>query len=302
MAKIGRTAGNGRFKRTLQTVHLWMGLLLAIPIIVIGLSGSALLLQREILAYSVPAASADGEHAPLMQMIAAAEKAAPENTTPQKHRAVAIRGRADDDQFRHQRTAAAHACPCRPGVAGRAWNGARDKPRPDTRFPDQGARVPAAARADRLSDRRLDGGRDDVHGGERHRAVVAAQRHVEPCVLDQKGRAGPAIPSRIPPCRGLLGIDHPARDGRERTLSRLSRDVPRSRSRPCCRPETISIADEREYAGGPSPMHADGAVAAALAAVPDTRAINVQLPPNPDLPLSCISRRRHSGPSCHRSW
>jgi uncharacterized iron-regulated membrane protein len=82
MAKVGRTAGSGRFKRTLQTVHLWMGLLLAIPIIVIGLSGSALLLQREILAYQIPAATADGERHPLARMIAAAQTAAPENTTP----------------------------------------------------------------------------------------------------------------------------------------------------------------------------------------------------------------------------
>ena len=42
---------------------------------------------------------------------------------------------------------------------------------------------------------------------------------------------------------------------------------------------------DKKYAGGPAPMHADGAVAAALAAVPNTRAINVQLPPNPDLPF-----------------
>jgi uncharacterized iron-regulated membrane protein len=68
-------------KRLLQTVHLWMGLLLALPIIVIGLSGSALLLQREILAYSVPGASTEGEHAKLAEVIASAQSVAPENAT-----------------------------------------------------------------------------------------------------------------------------------------------------------------------------------------------------------------------------
>src|SRR4030095_9328887 len=82
MAASRRIRGNGRLKRNLQTIHLWMGLILAIPIIVIGLSGCALLLQREFLAYSVPAASASGEPAPLVQMIAAAEKAVPDNATP----------------------------------------------------------------------------------------------------------------------------------------------------------------------------------------------------------------------------
>src|SRR5262245_21151088 len=86
MARIRRTAvGEGRWralKRVLQTVHLWMGLVLALPIIIIGVSGSGLLLQREILAYSVPAATANGERQTLAKMIEAAQKAAPENATP----------------------------------------------------------------------------------------------------------------------------------------------------------------------------------------------------------------------------
>ena len=71
----GDDSGWRGFKRILQTVHLWMGLILAVPIILIGVSGSALLLQREILAYNVPAATADGERAPLADIIAAAQKA-----------------------------------------------------------------------------------------------------------------------------------------------------------------------------------------------------------------------------------
>ncbi len=83
---IGRIAVEGArwraFKRGLQTVHLWLGLILGIPIIVIGLSGSALLLQREILSYSIPAATASGPQASLTRMIAAAQAGAPANATP----------------------------------------------------------------------------------------------------------------------------------------------------------------------------------------------------------------------------
>src|SRR6266436_5140593 len=79
--RIGRIAVDGArwraFKRGLQTVHLWLGLILGIPIIVIGLSGSALLLQREILSYSIPAATASGPQASLTRMIAAAHAGAP---------------------------------------------------------------------------------------------------------------------------------------------------------------------------------------------------------------------------------
>src|SRR6185295_1923149 len=70
------------FKRGLQTIHLWLGLILALPIIVIGISGSALLLQREILANSVPAATATGQSQSLTRIIAAAASAAPQNATP----------------------------------------------------------------------------------------------------------------------------------------------------------------------------------------------------------------------------
>ena len=70
------------FKHGLQTVHLWLGLILAIPIIVIGVSGSALLVQREILANSIPAATASGPSQPLTRIIGAATSAAPQDATP----------------------------------------------------------------------------------------------------------------------------------------------------------------------------------------------------------------------------
>ena len=65
------------FRRVLQTIHLWVGLILAIPIILIGLSGSALLLQREILSLSVPAASATGQSQSIARIVASAQSAEP---------------------------------------------------------------------------------------------------------------------------------------------------------------------------------------------------------------------------------
>jgi uncharacterized iron-regulated membrane protein len=50
-------------------------------------------------------------------------------------------------------------------------------------------------------------------------------------------------------------------------------------------PTGNSFNGAREYTGGPAPLHADGAVEAALAAVPNARAVNIQLPPTPDLPF-----------------
>ena len=65
------------FRRFLQTIHLWVGLILAIPIILIGLSGSALLVQREILRLSIPAATATGQSQSIARIVAAAQSAEP---------------------------------------------------------------------------------------------------------------------------------------------------------------------------------------------------------------------------------
>src|SRR5258708_14294014 len=68
------TQGRPRaFRRVLQTVHLWVGLILSIPIILIGLSGSALLVQREILRWSIPTVSGAGESQPIARIVAAAQ-------------------------------------------------------------------------------------------------------------------------------------------------------------------------------------------------------------------------------------
>ena len=65
---------SGLLRRTLLQIHLWVGLVAAIPLILIGLSGSALLAQREILYLSVPQAR-QGPSQPVAAMVAAAERA-----------------------------------------------------------------------------------------------------------------------------------------------------------------------------------------------------------------------------------
>ena len=74
-----RAAAKGRFKHYLLTAHLWLGLMLCIPIIVIGISGSALLVQSHYLNRSLPAATATGPKQTLMRAIEAARAAGPEN-------------------------------------------------------------------------------------------------------------------------------------------------------------------------------------------------------------------------------
>jgi uncharacterized iron-regulated membrane protein len=65
------------FKSAVRTLHLWIGIALCIPMILIGLSGSALLVQREILWLSAPAVSAAGTARPLTQVVAAAQATMP---------------------------------------------------------------------------------------------------------------------------------------------------------------------------------------------------------------------------------
>jgi uncharacterized iron-regulated membrane protein len=58
-------------------VHLWLGLILCLPIVVIGLSGSALLIQSHYWSRSFPAATATGPKQPIMRAIEAARAAGP---------------------------------------------------------------------------------------------------------------------------------------------------------------------------------------------------------------------------------
>src|SRR5215467_5635755 len=65
-------------KRVVRTLHLWIGIALCLPMILIGLSGSALLAQREILWLSAPPVSGTGSTRPLSEVVATAEAAMPD--------------------------------------------------------------------------------------------------------------------------------------------------------------------------------------------------------------------------------
>ena len=67
-----------KFRKGLQFVHLWAGLILAIPFVLIGLSGSIIIAMDLVTDYSPPAAPARGEMHSMVDILAAAQKAAPE--------------------------------------------------------------------------------------------------------------------------------------------------------------------------------------------------------------------------------
>jgi uncharacterized iron-regulated membrane protein len=60
-------------------VHLWLGLALCIPIVIIGISGSALLVQSDYLRRSFPSATAAGPKQPIQRAIEVALAAGPAN-------------------------------------------------------------------------------------------------------------------------------------------------------------------------------------------------------------------------------
>ena len=63
------------FRNALQKVHLWVGLIFMVPIILIGVSGSIIVLMQSIPDLVLPAATARGEPQSLASVIAAAEAA-----------------------------------------------------------------------------------------------------------------------------------------------------------------------------------------------------------------------------------
>lgn len=65
-------------RRLLQTIHLWMGIVLCIPIVLISLTGSALLLQREILSLIAPSPNSEGPTQSVERIVGAARAAVPE--------------------------------------------------------------------------------------------------------------------------------------------------------------------------------------------------------------------------------
>jgi uncharacterized iron-regulated membrane protein len=72
-------AANGTFRHYLRTAHLWLALILFIPIVVIGISGSTLLVQSHYVNRSFPAATATGSNQTVMRAIEAARAAGPQD-------------------------------------------------------------------------------------------------------------------------------------------------------------------------------------------------------------------------------
>ena len=70
-------AAKGTIRHTLRIVHLWLGLILCVPIVVIGISGSVLLIQSHYWTRSFPAATATGSKQTIVQAIDAARTAGP---------------------------------------------------------------------------------------------------------------------------------------------------------------------------------------------------------------------------------
>lgn len=289
MAGNGRTAGedSGRrsFKRILQTVHLWMGLILAIPIIVIGISGSGLLLQREILAYQVPPATVDGERASLAQIVAAAQTAVPENATA---RSIVMPAYGSSpvtvnfDSGGRPPRSLVHVDPVSLEVLATENNLTNRGPVLDLLI---------KAHAFLLMPAWIG---FPIVGWL---AVVMTFMAVSGLILwwprkgmwqhafwIRKGARGLRFhvefhhvvgfwSSLVLFIMGLSGIYLVFPDTFRRSVDAVF-------------PIGQNLAEtDAQYQGGPAPLHADGALAAALAAVPGTRPIQVQLPPNPDLPF-----------------
>jgi uncharacterized iron-regulated membrane protein len=70
------------FRNLLQKLHLWVGLALSIPFILIGMSGSILVLLAHGPSLNAPAATARGETQSLVAIVAAARTAMPEGFSP----------------------------------------------------------------------------------------------------------------------------------------------------------------------------------------------------------------------------
>jgi uncharacterized iron-regulated membrane protein len=63
------------FRGVLQSIHLWVGLILSIPFILIGLSGSIIVFLQAVPEMTMPSAMARGTPQPLVKIVAAAEAA-----------------------------------------------------------------------------------------------------------------------------------------------------------------------------------------------------------------------------------
>ncbi|PWC86962.1 hypothetical protein TSH100_11290 [Azospirillum sp. TSH100] len=83
MANASKPRSQRPWYRTLQTVHLWVGLILCLPLVVLGITGSILVVDEELRGLTGDApAIADGPMQPVSAILAAARAAAPAGTQP----------------------------------------------------------------------------------------------------------------------------------------------------------------------------------------------------------------------------
>ncbi len=88
-------------RKFLFTLHLWSGLILGLPLLLIGVTGTVLLLEPEIRGLTGPAASA-GDPRPAGEILAAAKAVAPEGATPAIYMHPAHPGEAATVRFARQ--------------------------------------------------------------------------------------------------------------------------------------------------------------------------------------------------------
>jgi len=67
-----------QFRKGLQFVHLWVGLICAIPFVLIGVTGSIIIGLNVMTDYSPPSAPGRGEMKPMTEVLAAAQQAVPQ--------------------------------------------------------------------------------------------------------------------------------------------------------------------------------------------------------------------------------
>ena len=85
MANASKPRSQRLWYRTLQNIHLWVGLILCLPLVLLGITGSILVVEDELRALTgdMPAqAMADGPMQPVSAILAAARAAAPAGTQP----------------------------------------------------------------------------------------------------------------------------------------------------------------------------------------------------------------------------
>jgi uncharacterized iron-regulated membrane protein len=110
-----------RIRRILAFIHLWLGLILFIPLVVLGLTGSILVFGDELnlaMGTAPPSATASGPARPVSEIITAARTAAPQGANPVGVRLGEAPGEPTTVRFAVRRDPSQPAPQGPPGLAG----------------------------------------------------------------------------------------------------------------------------------------------------------------------------------------